>query len=253
MSGLDATAVSAHLKTRATSVQPLLDNLTDHFTTHGGYVAFSGGRDSTVVVDLARRAYPGIPVVWFDSGLEFPDNRVYITALGDKWDLNLHLIKSEPDALTVLASSGSWDHNAPLNLNPADLHDVLITTPARKAHELFGVGEVTGMRAEESVGRRALLAPGQGHYSRKDGSQVFAPIWSWNSRDVRTYLAHQGIPENPVYAKLAAVGAPERAQRVGLVVDGNNPDFGRFTYLRLAYPELWATLCETLPRLREWR
>lgn len=37
------------------------------------YVSFSGGKDSTVLLDLARRIYPDIPAVFVDTGLEYPD------------------------------------------------------------------------------------------------------------------------------------------------------------------------------------
>ena len=33
------------------------------------YVAFSGGKDSTVLLDLVRRIYPDVPAVFCDTGL----------------------------------------------------------------------------------------------------------------------------------------------------------------------------------------
>lgn len=41
------------------------------------YIAFSGGKDSTVLLDLARRIYPDIPAVFSDTGLEFPEIRKF--------------------------------------------------------------------------------------------------------------------------------------------------------------------------------
>lgn len=38
-----------------------------------GIISFSGGKDSTVLLDLARRAYPEIKAVFVDTGLEFPE------------------------------------------------------------------------------------------------------------------------------------------------------------------------------------
>ena len=40
---------------------------------YGGKVAvsFSGGKDSTVLLDLARRAFPDLPAVFVDTGLEY--------------------------------------------------------------------------------------------------------------------------------------------------------------------------------------
>ena len=36
-------------------------------------ISFSGGKDSTVLMDLARRCYPDIKAVFVDTGLEFPE------------------------------------------------------------------------------------------------------------------------------------------------------------------------------------
>lgn len=43
------------------------------------YVSFSGGKDSTVLLDLARRIYPDIPAVFVDTGLEFPEIRKFVS------------------------------------------------------------------------------------------------------------------------------------------------------------------------------
>ena len=44
---------------------------------YGGKIAvsFSGGKDSTVLLDLVRRAFPGVPAVFVDTGLEYPEIR----------------------------------------------------------------------------------------------------------------------------------------------------------------------------------
>ena len=43
-------------------------------------VSFSGGKDSTVLLDLARHIYPDIPAIFVDTGLEYPEIRRF--ALG---------------------------------------------------------------------------------------------------------------------------------------------------------------------------
>lgn len=42
------------------------------------YVSFSGGKDSTVLLDLARRCYPDIEAVFCDTGLEYPEIRDFV-------------------------------------------------------------------------------------------------------------------------------------------------------------------------------
>lgn len=41
------------------------------------YISFSGGKDSTVLLDLARRMYPEIQAVFVDTGLEYPEVREF--------------------------------------------------------------------------------------------------------------------------------------------------------------------------------
>lgn len=42
------------------------------------YVSFSGGKDSTVLLDLVRQLYPDVPGVFVDTGLEYPEIRRFV-------------------------------------------------------------------------------------------------------------------------------------------------------------------------------
>ena len=50
----------------------------DHFGLDGVYVSFSGGKDSTVLLHIAREIYPGIKAVFVDTGLEYPEIRNFV-------------------------------------------------------------------------------------------------------------------------------------------------------------------------------
>lgn len=41
-------------------------------------VSFSGGKDSTVLLDLVRSLYPDVPAVFCDTGLEYPEIREFV-------------------------------------------------------------------------------------------------------------------------------------------------------------------------------
>jgi 3'-phosphoadenosine 5'-phosphosulfate sulfotransferase (PAPS reductase)/FAD synthetase len=47
------------------------------------YISFSGGKDSTVLLDLARRIYPNITAVFCNTGLEYPQIRAFVKTIAD--------------------------------------------------------------------------------------------------------------------------------------------------------------------------
>ena len=42
------------------------------------YVSFSGGKDSTVLLHIARQIYPDIEAVFVDTGLEYPEIKEFV-------------------------------------------------------------------------------------------------------------------------------------------------------------------------------
>lgn len=50
----------------------------EYYGEDGVYVSFSGGKDSTVLLDLARQCEPGILAAFVDTGLEYPEIREFV-------------------------------------------------------------------------------------------------------------------------------------------------------------------------------
>ncbi len=65
------------------------------------YVSFSGGKDSTVLLDLARRIYPDIPAVFVDTGLEYPEIREFVKSID-----NVTWLKPEMNFRKVIETYG---------------------------------------------------------------------------------------------------------------------------------------------------
>jgi phosphoadenosine phosphosulfate reductase len=192
-----------------------------------------------------------VPVVWFDSGWEFPEHRAYVHDLANVLGLRFYPMLTA-DPVAALRASGLLNHAAAHGPVP-DLFDTLIAAPSALAHAQFGPGTLWGLRADESRGRRLLLSRSNGTVHRVDGTVATSPIWDWRKGDAAAYLASNGVAVSPVYARLAALGAPDHAQRVGGVISGGNWDQGRLTWLRRGWPDLYAELITQLPRLQEWR
>ncbi|KXX54563.1 phosphoadenosine phosphosulfate reductase [Rhodococcus sp. LB1] len=240
-------------KTGPSAVADILTRIEAHLARHDGYVAFSGGKDSLVVLDLVRRVEPDVPVVFFDSGLDYPETYDYLTELAHTWRLDLHRIPTDPPLLQVLADSGHWNHSAPVG-TPIDLHAVLITEPARRAHQLLGPGELWGVRADESTARRHLYTRGgrrDGTITRADGTTAYGPIWNWTTTAVWAHIARHRLPVNPVYSRLTQLGVTDGQHRISHLIDGGHLDRGRLTWLRRGWPALFEQLADTLPRIRQ--
>lgn len=50
----------------------------DEYGEEGVYISFSGGKDSTVLLDIARSIYPDMKAVFVDTGLEYPEIRQFV-------------------------------------------------------------------------------------------------------------------------------------------------------------------------------
>lgn len=50
----------------------------DFYGVDGVYISFSGGKDSTVLLHIARSMYPNIKAVFSDTGLELPSIRSFV-------------------------------------------------------------------------------------------------------------------------------------------------------------------------------
>lgn len=53
----------------------------DYWGVDGVYVAFSGGKDSTVLLHLVRQLYPNVPAVFVDTGLEYPEIKRFVNTV----------------------------------------------------------------------------------------------------------------------------------------------------------------------------
>lgn len=64
----------------ARKIQVTQTRIMEWYYHYGGNVAvsFSGGKDSTVLLDMARRAFPEIRAVFVDTGLEYPEIREFV-------------------------------------------------------------------------------------------------------------------------------------------------------------------------------
>ncbi len=168
------------------------------------YVAFSGGKDSVVTLDLVQRALPHnqFKVMFGDTGMEFPDTYKTVDAI--------QLLCKEQDIEFITARSHyspdyTWSQFGP----PATVHrwccSVHKTSPQIIAlRDALGKADFTGMafigiRASESLSRSEYdyVSLGEKH----KGQYSCNPILEWNSAELYCYTYMQNLYLNEAYKK----------------------------------------------------
>lgn len=219
--------------------------------TDRGYIAWSGGKDGTAAAAIATKAVPGMPVVSFRCGLEFPETVRYQEQVAERLGWNWHTIQTG-DALSVLEDSGLWGNGeTPKPEMGLRLFEVAIEEPSKAAIDRFGPLIVWGLRADEARRRRLMLFSysRDGVVQRSDGTVTCAPCADWTITDVWAMHYALGVGPNPVYKTLADLGVPPRGRRVDIMVGADGLGTGRMGWLRAGWPTEWAKLVDRLPRI----
>lgn len=95
------------------------------------YVSFSGGKDSTVVLDIARQIYPNLLAVFSDTGLEYPEIKDFV-----KTKDNVTIIHPEMNFKQVIETYGY----PILSKELANAIDVARRNPDGKTAAKFNIG-----------------------------------------------------------------------------------------------------------------
>jgi len=208
--------------------------------TASPYIAFSAGKDSSVLLHLVRSVAPDTPAVWSDDEWHYPET--------------LDLVARTPNCTRIAAQVQhaswfrSWARGAPLPEGTlwvdAPKNDGLQTHAAASGYD----GVFIGLRADENGRRRTHL--------RVHGLLFFAlnyqvwqcnPIGWWTIEDVWAYLLAHDVPYNAAYDRMFDLGiAPER-QRVGPFAVERALGYGQLTILRRGWPELYARFVAEYP------
>lgn len=258
-----ATRYLANRKRMARLEDAALSAIDSWATQHGRpWVAISGGKDSTVLLHLVSQVRNDLPVVWYDSGLEYPQTRPFIESMCQRWGFDLHIIRAEPDALTLLEMSGHWEHGV-IKIDHNLMDEALIDGPQREAMRRFGIHGIYGLRAAESASRFLVLrnaSNGVIERHNRDGSlyhAFLAPLHRWRidgqTDDINGYAAHHRIPMHPAYEKMTKLGVPAQHQRVGLLVSGMGLSAGGWARTYAVAPEYCRLVEQRLPILNQYR
>ena len=193
-------------------------------------VCWSGGKDSTVVLHLVRQHRSDIPVIYVDSGVEFPETIQFVDLLVDLWNLNSIIIKPrEGEGFWDIGPKYGWPifgKNIASNVERAvrtgnirpqmsllerilaenKLHvsarcaEFIQEKPSKEAEKLLGADvKIIGLRASESRARVRLWVDYGDYYfvkhyfGRDRGIWKANPIAIWTDKDIWEYHKIYGI------------------------------------------------------------
>lgn len=204
-------------------------------------LCWSGGKDSTVVLHLARLLWPDIPIIYVDTGVEFPESSEFVRLLIEKWKLNFTVVEPlENEGFWSLGERYGWPifgksvaSNVERAVNTANIRSQLSALerllavnkiriscrctefiqerPSKRAEKALSADvKIIGLRASESRARVRLWVDYGDHYyvkryfGRRKGIWKVNPIATWTEQDIWKYHEINSIS----YCKLYDIGYP---------------------------------------------
>ncbi len=207
---------------------------------HGNvYVSFSGGKDSTVLLDIARRLYKSIPAVFVDTGLEYPEIREFVKSFDNitwlKPAMNFRDVvqkygypvvsKEQAQFIREVRNSTTMSgklYDTRLNGNKwgqgkiSQKWRILIEAPFKVSEKCCDImkkkpfhiyGKETGrkpiigtMAAESRLRYNQFLRHGCNAFDMKRPTSN--PMSFWHEQDVLQYIKQHGIKHSAIYGEL---------------------------------------------------
>ena len=206
------------------------------------YVSFSGGKDSTVLVDLAKRIYPDIDILFIDTGLEYPEVRKFamsypnVTVIKPKMPFNKVIEKygypvvskeqsqfiyefrnaSDTSKVKEIRLNGNkwgrgkisekWKYliDAPFLISHKCCN-VMKKDPAKEFEKKTGLYPIVATMACESALRKSQwISDGCNAFESK--RPISKPMSFWTEQDVLKYLKLFHIPYASIYGDIIYQG-----------------------------------------------
>jgi 3'-phosphoadenosine 5'-phosphosulfate sulfotransferase (PAPS reductase)/FAD synthetase len=244
-------------------------------------VAFSAGKDSTVLLHILQKLKPGFPVIYGNTGIEFPECVKFAHWLQKEWHLNFHEAKPETNFWQItkeygwplmgkqfgvsgvahkssrakffaeLKSQGKLKGNYAIQAeNPISSAccTFLKERPSEKLQKQLGIdGVFLGIMASESR-RRMFLCLEYGELYKVKSKKIWKchPLAIWNDEDIWKYIRSNGLPYASLYdmGYMNEYGRFVKHKRNGCMFCGMDikyPD-NHLSIMRHTHPKAWKVL-----------
>lgn len=250
----------------------------DEFDNHVS-VSTSGGKDSTVVIELAlivakERGLPSIKAHFLDQEAEYQATIDYMRRLKARPEIDLDWYQIPFRLFNATSHSEQWTHVWDENLDdstwlrPKEPDSIKVNEFRKRngavvdrfkevLHEINkkdGGAILTGMRCEESPTRRVFMTSVPSYKwatwcsgGGKDGKgpYLFHPIYDWSYRDVWKAIYEHDWDYNTYYDAMFQRGIRTRSMRVSSF--HHEQSQGALDTLQEIEPETWERAVQRFP------
>ncbi|MDO8639219.1 MAG: phosphoadenosine phosphosulfate reductase family protein [Candidatus Daviesbacteria bacterium] len=159
-------------------------------------LGFSGGGDSEVLLHIALKLNPDIPVLFVDTRYEFPETIPFVEKIRNEWNIaSLTVVRATTDIVEKLVKKyGKGTPKFTLEFNNHHKIQPLVNGIKNLHLDVFIAG-IRGVEHEERA-KETIFSP------RENPQHIRVhPMLFWTQSDVREYLKKNKLPHNPLYDK----------------------------------------------------
>jgi len=199
-------------------------------------VSYSGGKDSLATLLVVLKAIGKVPLIFSDTGLEFPETYENIETVAAKYDLEIIRTGAGDSFHETLEKEGPPSVDARWCCSVCKLNPVKELIKENWGECLSFIGQ----RKYESLAR--MKSPRIWRNFKVQVQLSASPIQHWTALHVFLYLFQEKAPYNELYKR--------RIDRTGCFMCPSS-DIATFEIIKNEYPDLWKKWDDKIEEYRE--